>query len=129
MTDDPNPFAPPVTVSDIDRTRVLGNIDPATLKKVKAVVKDANQFWLAILLCVLCGGGMGMLIIGPWYLVRLIQWGSLAQQQPMLMDRDVPRGSLAQRFQSAKIRLIIGLGFGALMLASQFALVVFVAVS
>ena len=39
----------------------------------------------------------------------------MAKAQPMLLERDVPRGSLAQRFQSAKIKLIIGMSFGALI--------------
>jgi hypothetical protein len=60
--------------------------------------------------------GLGAIIIGPWYLVRLNQWNSIARAQPMLLDPNVPRGSLAQRFQSARTKLIIGISFGALVL-------------
>ena len=81
-------------------------------KKIEAVIKDANQFWLAILMCIFCSA-LGAVIIGPWYLVRLLQWNSIARAQPMLLDPNVPRGSLQQRFQSAKWKLIVGISFGA----------------
>jgi len=111
-TGQPNPYAAPqadfasASQSDIER---------ATLTKIEAIIKDAGQFWVAILMCIFCTG-LGAIIIGPWYLVRLNQWNSIARAQPMLLDPNVPRGSLAQRFQSAKTKLIIGLSFGALVL-------------
>ena len=111
-SDQPNPYAAPAT----DSTAAShGNVDPASLKKIEAIIKDAGQFWLAIIICIVCSG-VGSIIIGPWYLVRLIQWNSMAQAQPRLLERNVPRGSLAQRFQSAKIKLIIGMSFGAVIL-------------
>jgi hypothetical protein len=110
-TDQPNPYASPVTDSAAASSL---NIDPASLKKIEAIIKDAGQFWLAILMCIVCSA-LGSIIIGPWYLVRFLQWNSMAKAQPMLLTRDVPRGSLAQRFQSAKIKLIIGMSFGALI--------------
>ena len=109
--DQPNPYASPVTDSQV-ASQV--SIDPAALKKIEAIIKDAGQFWLAILICILCSA-LGSIIIGPWYLVRFLQWNSMAQAQPMLLDPNAPRGSLAQRFQSAKIKLIIGMSFGALI--------------
>lgn len=109
----PNPYAAPLT----DSTAAAPvNIDPATLKKIEAIIKDAGQFWLAIIMCIICSA-VGSIIIGPWYLVRLLQWNSLANANPMLLDRNVPRGSLAQKFQSAKIKLIIGICFGAVIFA------------
>ena len=92
----------------------LAQEEYADQKKIEAIIKDAGQFWLAIILCVFCSG-LGALIIGPWYFVRLLQWNSIARSQPLLLDPNVPRGSVAQRFQSAKIKLIIGIGFGALI--------------
>lgn len=40
----------------------------------------------------------------------------MAQHQPMLLDPNVPRRSLAQKFQSAKIKLIIEMSFGVVIL-------------
>lgn len=54
--------------------------------------------------------------IGPWYLIRLVQWNSLARSQPMLVDPNVPHGRIAQKFQPAKPKLIIGICFGAAVL-------------
>jgi hypothetical protein len=45
------------------------------------------------------------------------QWNSLARAQPMLLDPNAPRGSVARRFQSAKLKLIIGMSFGAVILS------------
>jgi hypothetical protein len=112
--DQPNPFAPPTPVTDSPAAS-QAQFDPAAVKKIEAVVKDAGQFWLAILLCIFCSG-LGAIIIGPWYFVRLLQWNALAKHQPMLLDPSVPRGSLAQKFQSAKVKLIIGMCFGAVIL-------------
>ena len=104
----PNPYAPPQAA--------IAAASPAIpdQSKIEAVIKDAGQFWLAILLCIFCSG-LGAIIIGPWYFVRLLQWNSLAKAQPMLLDPQVPHGSMAQRFQSAKWKLIVGISFGALM--------------
>lgn len=82
------------------------------MQKIEAIIKDAGQFWIAILMCIFCTG-LGSVIIGPWYLVRLLQWNSLAQREPLLLDRTAPRGSVAQRFQAAKGKLIAGMVVGA----------------
>jgi hypothetical protein len=109
--DQPNPYAAPKT----DFTAVPpGTVDPALLKKIEVIIKDAGQFWLAIIICILCSA-LGSVIIGPWYFVRLMQWNSIAKSQPMLLDPNAPRGSVARRFQSAKIKLIIGISFGVLI--------------
>lgn len=114
-TDQPNPYAAPVT-GDATGPAIgaPSNIDPPSLKKIEAIIKDAGQFWLAIIMCIVCSA-LGSIIIGPWYLVRFLQWRTIAREQPMLLDPNVPRGSVAQRFQSAKIKLIIGMSFGALI--------------
>ena len=117
MTDlRPNPYAVPQTDFTYD---AQVNVDRATLAKIEAIAKDAGQFWLAILMCLLCVG-VGSLIIGPWYLVRLIQWSSVAQRQPQLLDPHAPHGSLARRFQSAKVKLAIGICFGAVVFVLAF---------
>jgi hypothetical protein len=119
-TDPQNPYASPQ--ADVTYASEA-YADQATLRKIEAIIKDAGQFWLAILMCIFCTG-LGAIIIGPWYFVRLIQWNSIARAQPMLLDPAVPRGSLAQRFQSARIKLIIGISFGALIFLLGFLLFV-----
>lgn len=110
--DRPNPYTPPLSNYGAARP---GAVDPRTAEKIEAIIKDAGQFWLAILMCIFCSA-LGSIIIAPWYLVRLLQWNALATSQPMLLDPNVPRGSVAQRFQAAKIKLIIGICFGAVAL-------------
>jgi hypothetical protein len=95
------------------------DIDPESLKKIEAIIKDANQFWLAILLCFLCSG-VGGILIGPWYMVRLIQWNKMSQSQPALLESAAPPGSLPRQFQSAKTKLIIGMVVGASILVLAF---------
>ena len=105
-----NPYASPAETSG----PVGPNLPAEIVPKVEAIIKDAGQFWLAILLCFLCTG-IGMLIVGPWYLVRLFQWSSIGKRYPQLMAMDVPPGSLEQRFQSSQWKLIVGLVFGVLI--------------
>jgi len=114
-SDQPNPYAPPETDPMAQAVPMQGPVDQAVVKKIEAIVKDADQFWMAILLCFLCTG-LGMIIIGPWYFVRLLQWNSMARAQPLLLDPNVPYGSLAKRFQSARTKLIIGMSFGAVIM-------------
>jgi len=121
----PNPYAPPSTVTE---TVSPGHFDPVSLKKIEAIVKDAGQFWIAILMCIFCTG-LGSIIIGPWYLVRLLQWNSLAKADPRLLDPAVPRGSIAQRFQSAKGKLIAGMSFGVFIFVLSVLFLVFTIVN
>ena len=97
--------------------------DRVTVTRVEAIIKDAGQFWLAILMCIFCTG-LGAIIIGPWYFVRLLQWHAIARAQPMLVDPHVPHGSLAQRFQAARTRLIIGMSFGGVVLLLLLVLII-----
>jgi hypothetical protein len=90
------------------------DLDAATLKKIEAIIKDAGQFWLAIALCFFCAG-CGMLIIGPWYIVRLVQWNSLAAQYPGLLEAGASVGSLPYRFRKARTRLYIAIILGGLL--------------
>ena len=114
-SDQPNPYAATEPLLE-DATSVnRGDFDAPTLKKIDAIIKDAGQFWIAIALCFLCTA-LGLVVIGPWYLVRLLQWNSLARTYPKLLESNVPRNSLAKSFQSAKTKLIIGICFGVLIL-------------
>ncbi|MEO1526663.1 MAG: hypothetical protein AAFX06_14600 [Planctomycetota bacterium] len=124
MSMDPNnPYAP---VGGAGVVPVDGKFPPDVEKKIEAVIKDARQFWLAILLCFLCSG-IGFLIIGPWYLVRLVQWNSLNSQFPGLQDPNALPGSIERRFQSSFWKLIVGLVAGVLLFMSVFFFVVLTA--
>ena len=109
-----NPYAAPTAESvPLDPFSGL-QIPQYDIKKLNAVIKDANQFWLAILLCFLCSA-LGFVLIGPWYLVRLIQWQSLSKTYPILLQADPIVGSVPQKYQSARWKLILGLIFGSVM--------------
>ncbi|MGB7326281.1 MAG: hypothetical protein WBD31_15515 [Rubripirellula sp.] len=110
--DQANPYAP--SSGPAMALPAEGNLSAPELKKVEAIIKDAGQFWLAIILCFLCSG-LGMVIIGPWYLTRLLQWNKMSKQHPFLMNPQAPPHSLSQRFQSSKWKLFTGLGFGLLL--------------
>ncbi len=111
-----NPYASPIFAGKPGAAMDPEKIDERTLKKIHSIVKDADQFWIAILLCLICSG-IGMILIGPWYFVRLMQWRTVASDHPELLDPNLPPGSLARRFRGAKTKLIIGLSFGGVILA------------
>ncbi len=98
-------------------------MSPEDAKRLEAVIKDANQFWLAILLVFVCTC-LGSIIIGPWYFVRFLQWQKLAEKYPGLLNVPVPLGSLADRFQRAKLKLLAGAISGLLILLAIGSLVV-----
>lgn len=106
----PNPYAP--SANPAANIVGAGLLSAEELKKVEAIIKDASQFWLAILICFLCSA-LGFVLIAPWYLVRLVQWNRFAQSHPMLLDPAAAPGSLGQRFQSSRWKLITGLVVGA----------------
>lgn len=113
-----NPFAAPQT----GMSSASGwSGDPQSSPKIEAVIKEANQFWIALLLCLFCSG-IGSLIIGVWYIVRLFQWNGLARANPALLERGAPPGSLPFRFQTARTKLIIGVCAGFAILLVQIAL-------
>lgn len=107
----PNPYASPVGVGPVVDSHGL---PPDAVSKAEAIIKDAGQFWLAIIICICCSA-IGALIIGPWYLVRLLQWNTLSSTYPYLQQSGPPN-SLAARFQGAKIKLIIGMASGVVIL-------------
>jgi hypothetical protein len=124
-----NPYSSPITDPAVDpRGGPQIALDAATLKKVEAIIKDAGQYWLAILICLVCSA-LGSIIIGPWYLARLLQWQQIARQQPQLLTPGAPRGTLEQRFQTAKRHLMIGIGFGGLVLLVMIGALVVMAIS
>ena len=114
VNNEQNPYAAPTTADLGPATGGPLSIPADDLRKVEAVIKDAGQFWLAILMCFVCSI-IGMVLIGPWYLVRLMQWSRLSKTYPQLMDPNVSRGSLPQKFQSSQWKLLVGLIVGLLL--------------
>lgn len=106
----PNPFAAPATTSTLRPE--IASMDTRDRKKLDAVIKDANQFWIAILFCFLCSA-LGLIIIGPWYLVRLLQWNRLGNTYPELRQSAPQPGTIVQKYQSARWKLMAGLIVGA----------------
>ncbi len=109
-----NPYAVSDTATSPRQVEDALPIDIKDFKKVKAIIKDADQFWVAILLCFICTA-LGLIISGPWYFVRLLQWNSMARRYSFLTDVEAPTGSLTKKFQNAKIKLWIGMCFGAVV--------------
>ena len=89
-----NPYAAPSS-AEPSHDPLPVDLNPKDLAKVEAVVKDAGQFWLAIILCVVCSG-IGALIVPIWYLVRLLQWRYLANKHPALLSTGATPGSIQQ---------------------------------
>jgi hypothetical protein len=108
-----NPYA--ATSVPTESNNIPAGVDPVLLAKINAIVKDAGQFWLAMILC-LCCSALGSVIIGIWYTVRLMQWNAIANSQSWLMVPNAPAGSLPAKFQGAKTKLIIGMVFGFVIL-------------
>ena len=111
MSFSPNPYASPAAVGPVVDSHQM---PPDAVAKAETIIKDAGQFWLAIIMC-LCCTGLGSLIIGPWYFFRITQWNSLSSTYSYLREQ-APPGTLAARFQGAKTKLIIGMSFGIVML-------------
>lgn len=113
-----NPYHNPYDAPKHGGANMAGSglgIPAADTTKIEAIAKDAGQFWLAILICIVCSS-IGTLLITPWYGVRLAQWYSMKNRYPQLMDPHAPPKSLAKRFQSAQVKLMIGIVFGIVML-------------
>ena len=117
---DPNPYSPPTTNVVAQEVESDFGLSPKDLKKAKAIIKDANQFWLAIILCVVCTM-VAALIFPIWYTFRLWQWNSLAKKYPVLV---APQSAeqLPTRFKSAQWKLIVGMIAGFLIFIGLLAL-------
>lgn len=109
-----NPYSAPSAIPPSNQQHAALPIAEPDLKTIQIIIKDAGQFWLAIILCLLCSG-IGSLIIGPWYISRLMQWSRLKNKYPGLMDPAPPK-TLPTNFQNAQWKLIVGITFGGIIL-------------
>ncbi len=83
--------------------------------KIEAILSDAKQVGVAILICLLCSL-IGSLLIGPWYYKRFKEWERYSRRYPVLLDPNAPYGSLSQRFRDARSKLQTGYIFGFIIL-------------
>jgi hypothetical protein len=109
-----NPYAAASVVSSPHGGTLVK--DPVIIKQAEAVIKDAGQVILAVLIGFMCTG-LAAFVIGPYYLYRLHCWNRLAQRCPALVAAGAPLGSLEQRFQAAKGKLMVGVTIGAILFA------------
>jgi len=119
-----NPYAPTSLTKHTNPPETELGIPEPDLKKARAVVKDADQFWLAILLCFFCTA-LGLILIGPWYLIRILQWKSLGARYPILMDAGALPKTFPYRFQRARTKMIIAIAFGGLIVGISIFFLVF----
>ena len=123
-----NPYASPSVSAPVDPLEEFRiRLDGPDHAKAEAIIKDAGQFWLAMIICLFCSL-IGAIIIPIWYTVRLLQWSRLSKKYPALMAADVPRKTFQKKFQSSQWKLITGLVFG-LVILSLLALYFVVALS
>jgi len=106
------PAPPPMGASAWENALAM---TPEDVKKARNVIREADQFWVAILLMFVCSIGAIFLLV-PWYWVRFAQWNGLANKYPQLLASNAPIGSLPDKFLKAKLKLQIALGAGVIVL-------------
>ena len=87
------------------------DFEPALLKKIEVIIYDANHIALAIGLCI-TWVGVGGILVGLWYLVRLRQWNAIAKAYPALLEAEAPWDDFSLRFIAAKKKLVLGVSIG-----------------
>jgi len=113
---DQNPYASPISAPPKPPSAPTTiDLEPKDRRKIKALISDANGFWLAIPMSILCYG-CGAIVLPTWYSLRLLQWKSLANKYPALLIDGAPRGSIQAKFKSSHWKLILGIAVGCLLL-------------
>ena len=112
---DQNPYASPVSTPQKPlHDPVPIDLEPKDRRKIKALISDAEGFWLAIVLSIFCYG-IGAVALMIWYSVRLRQWRSFAKKHPALLAVGVPHGSLQAKFKSSYWKLVFGMAIGSVL--------------
>jgi hypothetical protein len=108
-----NPYAAP-SMEAAPVRRGLGSatvldLTPTGARRAKAVVQDADNVYLAILLAT-CICGIAWLFMFPWFGFRLLQWYQLNSQFEELRHPNAfsPHAEFTSRFPDAKLKLWIG---------------------
>lgn len=114
---DQNPYAAPSVNPAVDSLddQFRIRLEPRDHVRANTIIKEAGQFWLAIILCLFCSA-IGAVLIPIWYTVRLLQWNGLAKKYPELLATGVPPKSMQAKFKSAQWKLITGLVVGSIIL-------------
>ena len=115
---DQNPYAAPASSlnSESPDEQFRIRLDGQDHVRAIAIITEANQFWVAMLLSTFCVV-FGSIIILIWYGVRLLQWSRLAKKYPELLATNPPPKSMQARFQTSRWKLITGIIFGAVILS------------
>ncbi|GAB5402200.1 MAG: hypothetical protein Aurels2KO_04310 [Aureliella sp.] len=122
-----NPYSATSTTED-NWHGAQAEIDPKDRRKIEAIVKDAGQFWLALLMCILCSA-LGCVLIPIWYSVRLLQWNAMNRKYPALGAIDAAPGTLSAKFRRVPWKLVVGIAVGAVVLLFYVGILVLVMVA
>ena len=110
-----NPYAPPISpLPEPPSDPAPIEFEPKDHRKIRALVSDANGFWLAIPMSILCYG-CGAFALPIWYSMRLLQWRSFANKYPALLADGVPRDSIQAKFKASLWKLTLGITVGGLL--------------
>lgn len=110
---DANPYAaPPAEAADpelAEDDHFRPDLTSAGAERAKAIVRDAETFWLVVLTGLFACQPM-FLVMLPWYAIRWRQWHMLHRRfaelrHPNSFSR---HGDLAERFLAAKWKLVFG---------------------
>ncbi len=114
-TTDSNPYASPVVTERSPNEPPVFDLTEAGVRRVKAVVSDAQMVFLVILLA-WCLCAPIWLVMLPWYLYRLYCWYALNAQFAELRSPNSfsPHGELAAKFKGSRGRLLVGIVAGLL---------------
>ncbi len=118
---DSNPYKPTLIGAEKPEREPLG-LPEERQQQLEAVIKEAGQVWLVVMLSFCCGP-LSILLVAPWYGIRLQQWIGLATDFPELNDA-TNRHWQAVQFRSAKIKLLVGLVVGFTAFLMSFSIVV-----
>ena len=113
-----NPYAAPASArnSESPDEQFRIRLDGRDHVRAIAIITEANQFWVAMLLSTFCVV-FGSIIILIWYGVRLLQWSRLAKKYPELLATNPPPKSMQARFQASRWKLTIGIVFGLIIIS------------
>jgi hypothetical protein len=113
-----NPYEPTASLPPINGNANLDvnfAIDPVDRRTAEKVLRDADYFWVSILLMFFCAPLLTVILL-IWYLGRLQSWTRLIATYPGLANPQTVYQSLPDRMQKAKLKLQITIGAGIFML-------------
>ena len=108
-----NPYAVTSTLDEINEDTGEFDLDPIGLRAAQGVVSGAATVYWSILACA-CFAPCWLVILYPWYVFLLIRTYALRLQYNELRHPNSfsPNYELVASFDTARIRLAIGVGVG-----------------